>query len=800
MKLFTVFVLCFLAFNVWALQPFEDNSETATRIDNTWIGFYSSNWYDNNNWSLGHTPNQNENVFIQPSGNLCNILLDAYCANLTIQSGASLMLSSGNLYVYGNTDIYGAFYNPNPANIYFNGNLTLRNGCTVFIEPQSSSLYLTGNLTVFNPASLIIISSFHMMGQNKTITSFSQTFIANFNIDNMASVSVSPAGSGFNLMGNLFVLPGGSFANLNSNPIRIVGNLFAWSWDPMSDVAFIGDAESYVNMHGSALRNVYVQKQSPTAVRTVIMDADLTITGDLTIFQGGVYAHEHTLYLGGDFTDYSVGGTGFAAGTGNVVFNGPALQAFMGNVIFNRVTLDKPGAGLDGTLRIDLGISIDIASYDWNAGTLCADGGIINILDLYDDFLAGNYQALEYGILNITQDNAGGLDFSGEMLIEFDGSINIFGGRSNLVISAPGSLEISNGSLNVLQGLEMQDGTTYGNSYGNLLVAGDLIINTSLISGDNFGEVHLMGNTDNVLKISPGTLMNPLFVQKDNCILNMTGDVNLGNSMQVSGGNLRTNGFYLSVDGFASVTTESGYQGHLEVNGGTLSIGAEGYLTVGNGGKLSVLGNETDRAVVTAVNPSLGRYQFIVMDGGTLAADYARFEYMGQEGIRFDTNALVDPVHSLNNCVFDYVADSGTLLTVLSGQDITVTNAIFPARTALGTVYNVSKTADSGSVSFVNQSGAFSGAAFENDPFGRINWQENAPAVSDLAISTVPGVIPTQLILNWSYPIPEAVFNIYSSDSMSESFILEFPSVSGTSQTVTPGSAKFYYIRAVVNP
>jgi hypothetical protein len=799
MKLFTVFVLCFLALNLMALQPFEDNPETATRIDNTWIGSNSTNWSEGGNWSLGHAPYPDENAIIQPSGNNPIISIDAFCTNLTVQSGTVLHISVGNLYASGNLDIYGFLAMSNPTTIYINGNLTLYGGCT-FNSSGGVNIYLAGNLTIQSNSQIMFFGNFTMTGQDKTISSPIANNLVNFNIASGASIYISDAGPGFYLGGHLTILPGGSLTNLNPNPIRIMGNLFAWSWDPTSDVIFSGQANSYVNMHGTALRNVYVQKLQTSVSYNMIMDADLTISGNLYIYQGGVYADEHTLYLGGDFTDFSGGGNGFAAGTGNVVFNGPTIQDIMGNVMFNRITLNKAGIGLDGTLRIDLDSSIDIASYDCNAGTLCADGGYVNIHDLYDDFLGGNYQAVEFGILNITQDSAGGLDFSGEMVIESGGSIHINGGRSNLVISAPGSLEISNGSLTVLQGLEIQNDATYGNSYGNMLVAGDLIINTPLISGDNFGEVHLMGNTDNALKISPGTLMNPLFVQKDNCILNMTGDVNLGNSMQVSGGTLRTNGFDLSVEGYASLSTENGVAGNLEVNGGTLSIGAEGYLTVGNGGKLSVLGNETDRAVVTAINPSLGRYQFIIMDGGTLAADYAGFEYMGPEGIRFDTNALVDPVHSLNNCVFDYVADSGTLLTVLSGQDITVTNAIFPARTALGTVYNVSKTADSGSVSFVNQSGAFSGAAFENDPFGRINWQENAPAVSDLAISTVPGVIPTQLILNWSYPIPEAVFNIYSSDSMSESFILEFPSVSGTSQTVTPGSAKFYYIRAVVNP
>jgi hypothetical protein len=798
MKSFLIFVCCFFVFNLWSSQPPEDNPDAPLRVDNIWWGVYSSYWSDGLNWSLGHAPHPNENAIIQPGVNHPTIVSDAYCANLLIMSGEMLGISSGNLYVSGNTDVYGWLNYSGAVSIHIGGDLTLYQDSIFLSDQVDSNVFLGGNLTVQDDVILLYSGSFTMTGMNKTITSNLQNHIANFYIANMAIIYASNNGPGFFLDGNLTVLSGGCIYNMHLNPISIVGNLIAWYWDPMTDVAFVGPADSHINLHGSMAHDIIVQKQD-TGSYNLIFDDDLTVTGDIIIYMGGVYAGSHTLYLEGSFYDFSPGGYGFSAGTGNVVFNGPGMQGIFATGLFNRIILDKSGTGIDETLRI-FSSHVDIASYDWISGSMWVDNSYVNIYDLEDDFLGGSFHASNNGMLHITQDSAGGLDFSGQMIVDSDASIQISGGRSNLVIGAPGSLLIDSGNMSIMQGLEMQGGTTFGNSYGHLLVTGDLMINSSYLSGDYFGEVHLVDNTDTALAISPGILMNPLFVHKDTGILSMTGDVNLGNSMNLGSGNLRTNGFDLSVEGFASVGSENGSQGHLEVNGGTLSIGADGHLLIGNGARLSVLGNATDRAVVTAVNPSLGRYQFIVMDGGTLAADYATFEYMGPEGIRFDSNAAVDPVPGLSNCVFDHVADSGTLLTIDSGQDITVSNAVFPAQSAVGTVYNVAKTVDSGSVSFIGASGAFSGSGYENDPYDRINWQSAVPAVSDLTISRVPGIEPAQLLLSWTYPLQGAVFNIYGSDTPSGQYILEYPSVTGLSQAVAPASARFYYIRAVVSP
>jgi hypothetical protein len=110
-------------------------------------------------------------------------------------------------------------------------------------------------------------------------------------------------------------------------------------------------------------------------------------------------------------------------------------------------------------------------------------------------------------------------------------------------------------------------------------------------------------------------------------------------------------------------------------------------------------------------------------------------------------------------------------MSIDSDQDIIIENAVFPTNT-WGGQYNVRKIFDSGSVTFINATGAFAGSDFENDPFNRIFWGDEF-AAHDI---TIPAgwsglssfVIPTQ-------PAMEDVFapimnNLVIAQTMTEMF------------------------------
>jgi hypothetical protein len=86
-----------------------------------------------------------------------------------------------------------------------------------------------------------------------------------------------------------------------------------------------------------------------------------------------------------------------------------------------------------------------------------------------------------------------------------------------------------------------------------------------------------------------------------------------------------------------------------------------------------------------------------------------------------EAGALVDETYNLSRSVFRFGAPGGRLLTMNNTQDLVVYYADFPTNFT-GSLYNVSKTNDAGSITFVDASGDFSGESFEQDPYGRVNW------------------------------------------------------------------------------
>jgi hypothetical protein len=177
--------------------------------------------------------------------------------------------------------------------------------------------------------------------------------------------------------------------------------------------------------------------------------------------------------------------------------------------------------------------------------------------------------------------------------------------------------------------------------------------------------------------------------------------------------------------------------GNVTINNtGKISIGADGWLelasaktlAVNNGAVLELIGTSGHVAKLTHQS---GNYILNIESGGTLSAENATFEYMSTNGIYLKSGSILDATHSLHNCTFQNGVASGTLLTIDNSGIYNITNANFPTNTWSGT-NNVKKTVNSGTVNFVNATGAFSGATYESDAYGRINW---STVTADLRIS-----------------------------------------------------------------
>lgn len=100
------------------------------------------------------------------------------------------------------------------------------------------------------------------------------------------------------------------------------------------------------------------------------------------------------------------------------------------------------------------------------------------------------------------------------------------------------------------------------------------------------------------------------------------------------------------------------------------------------------------------------------------------FENMGGQGIYILPGATLDGVQTFNNCEFrNGLSGAYPLLSINNDQNIVIDNAVFPTNT-WGGQYNVNKSNEAGSVSFIGATGDFSGEVFENDPYDRIHWTE----------------------------------------------------------------------------
>jgi hypothetical protein len=170
-----------------------------------------------------------------------------------------------------------------------------------------------------------------------------------------------------------------------------------------------------------------------------------------------------------------------------------------------------------------------------------------------------------------------------------------------------------------------------------------------------------------------------------------------------------------------------------------LIVGYGKSLVVNQGGVITLTGNASHHAVIR----SGGYFNFSVGSNGTISAQYALFEKMNGSGVTISPGAFIDPAGAFGNCVFQNGSAGGALLTVNNNQDVTLFNVDFPGNT-WGGQYNAAKTVDEGSLTFVDPTGAFSGAVYELDNFNRIHWPL-ALFYSDITV-----------ILEGSYSDPEA--------------------------------------------
>lgn len=611
------------------------------------------------------------------------------------------------------------------------------------------------------------------------------------------------------------------------------------------------------------------QTRSNTASAT----SDLLILHDFTISTGGFDANTYDLTVGGTWDNNGLNTLAFTAGTGTVYLNQAGdIQNVYGPNVFNIVIDNHSGAALtfnDATTIDSLEVNNIVSFHNANTinnvdnsnpgailafyynyastiGSYTGGGSLrawissyVTINDLTQPGLYGSYIAGS-GHLEFHQDASSFSDINGNMTIQDNGIVDIYGTYSDCYIGYDGDclLTITSGELNIKENSFYIENN--GNTVDFAVSGGTIRVNGSWydswgIFDPSGGTVEMTGATDNHLTCHASSWFHTLTVNKvlareaepgpefetdregnvtpvtracnltiHGCTVNggyiqtaagavyLTGDLNSANGDAtniITAGTLRLNG-----SSFISAGNLTIY-GILAVDpASTLYIGGTKALNVYSGGYLLLGGNSSNPATITKTGT--GTYGLYIRNGGMIGAVYGIFEYMNVNGLYLYSGSSVNTDYCLENCTFRNGAGNGRLLTISNSQNFIVSGAVFPANT-WGGYYNAYKSVDSGVVYFSNWSGDFGGEDHDYDPNNRIFWEgSGSPDIENLQISHIPAT--NKIRLDWSYPLEDASFRIYRSSDPYGMFNLVGTTADLFWEQTVPVPYYFYRVRAVL--
>ena len=452
----------------------------------------------------------------------------------------------------------------------------------------------------------------------------------------------------------------------------------------------------------------------------VYLTTDISVAHNVTLRAGYLAANSFNINLGGSWYNEN-SELAFDEGTGTVTFNGNDNQYVINNENFHQVTVNKSSGTVYMSSTVDPAPFICIDHYDWVSGSIHVYHGTLEVYDLMAGYIEGVWYQGEFGQIRL-YGHEGIIDLGGELHIS-GGTFSVIGGGFDSIWPRYGTtalVEMSAGLLEfTTRGVQIG-----GNEFsffsqnitgGTIRVNGSFKVNTYNYTFAPYGGTVEMAGTSyaNLYIQSPATerLQNLMISNTGGVAL--TSDVTCLSSVLAQNGPLDLNGRTLTC--YADVDV----YGILQVDeNASLLLSADGALTVQDGGRLEAIGGLAGRAIIASVDESY--YNFWVLSGGTISANYAAFSYMGLDGVYVAPGAIVDPSNSFTDCQFAHSPEFGHLLTLDNSDNLLIQNAAF--YTDGNQIGNVSKTIDAGVVNFANATGTYAGEDHDMDEFERIIW------------------------------------------------------------------------------
>lgn len=557
------------------------------------------------------------------------------------------------------------------------------------------------------------------------------------------------------------------------------------SFDPTGGtIEFFGNTNSTIScVYGATLHHLQVNKD--TSVR-VDMASDLDINGNLVVASGIMRVYVYTLKVAGNLIEAST--AYLQAPDGTLWLDGSSQQFVSVTAEFETLVLDNSSSAQQVQF-IDANFTCDV--YDWQDGYLSFSNSTFTAYDLADPWILGSYSVLTNSVVNLHQDASNSLICNGYMSISSGGVVNLHGGAT--AANFTGYLSMNSGVLNIVN-----NGISFGSDLIELVSGGTIVSHGSVtiqtpglnLSGST---LQMLGSASSLNMVASANLGN-LVIGAESSYVEMTSDARLSGTLSVQQGDLLCwHTLYVEQDVY--IYSYMRITGTLQMNAGT--------ITVQNGGRLHMEGNDANPVYITS-GPGMTYYNFTAMPGSNIWAVHTIFEYMDANGINILDGAYVSQDLSFHHCTFRNGAPGGTLLRINTGQDLTLFDVNFPENT-WGSVYNVSKTNNQGSLNFALYMGTFGGQSYEQDPNGRVNWSQMAiPPVENCSIIYL-GIFSGsgRVRLEWDYPIAEATYNVYHSVQDPNGPYSLLTNVSNKyfeTQIPTTTVKRFYKVSAILQP
>jgi hypothetical protein len=400
---------------------------------NVWIGGFNYYWHNAGNWSLGHIPTATEDVIMTTAGYHppSVAFYDDACKNLTIESGAGLIIAEKTLVVNGNLTIHGNLAMNNSAGVLsVQGDVVWKSGSTAAFT-ASTAFNVYGNWTFESGANANIAAGtvLFLGSSDRYIRHYASTS-SFYNVGSykpagyelgISSWSTQP----LTINGNIYVHPAAQFGVYSNNDVVVKGNInsngiFLCNYGTIK----LDGVSQELRMNVDNYFNNLTFSQTGTVTVNNSLSSIVDVNGNVLIESGVFNLSDRTMKVGGNWTN-SVGSAAFTEGTSRVIFDGTGHNYVKTSEIFNIIE-----ANMGAALRVDNATSIVTCNqYDWTAGGIDVMAGTFTALDLVDNGIFGGYWLNPGGVINLTN-NDGYVDLAGNVNI-YGGNFNVYGGTTD---------------------------------------------------------------------------------------------------------------------------------------------------------------------------------------------------------------------------------------------------------------------------------------------------------------------------------------------------------------------------------